>query len=89
MLSSHAGQIGPDPMLDRSILTIVARFPSTFGLRGHAGLFRVSVMDSYWRDETTLALCVQKLSDEGTWNAFTTAGERELAHEIVKLGGEP
>jgi len=66
----------------------IARFPSTFGLRGHPGrLFRIERGACFVSNEV-VQLYVYVL-DGGAWIAFAKCDTRELRGALVRLDENP
>lgn len=71
-----------------SIATIIASFPSEFGLRSFPGkTFRISPSASYRDDNGTAQLYTQVCNADMTWTDFAKSSPYELLREIVKPSG--
>jgi hypothetical protein len=69
---------------EAAITEAVARFPGTFGLRGHKGEFRVSRHASHFAFGGVV-LYTQKLCGDAGWLDFAKGSEAELRREVVSL----
>jgi hypothetical protein len=66
------------------IRNAIARFPSTFGLRGFpGGVFRISPTSSYVSGERVMLYTERK--DNGAWLDFSKGTESELRSEVTSL----
>lgn len=78
----------PGSRRDRRILEAAASTPETFGLRNHAGVFRVSVDSSYVSNAACVErvmLYTQRRLDDGTWCDFAKGTTEELARELTEI----
>ena len=68
---------------DEKIRAAIAKFPTTFGLRGFPGdVFRISPMASYINDSGRLTLYTQrKVGNQ--WLDFAKGSESELRREVI------
>lgn len=76
----HSSMVVSD---DEKIRDAIARFPSTFGMRGHPGdVFRLSPTASYIDDSRRVMLYTQRKVG-GRWVDFAKGTESELRREVT------
>lgn len=68
----------------QAIKDACAQFPGEFGLRGHAGIFRVSESASHFAFGE-VQIYLQGLSQSGRWLDFAKGTVSELQREMVSL----
>jgi len=70
--------------IDARITNAIAKFPATFGLKGHDGTFRISPESSYISTgpfNPYVVLYTQRLRD-GVWQDFAKGTSEELAGQV-------
>ncbi len=70
------------------IMRASRKFPTTFHLRGHDGLFRVGP-GSYVNDDDVVMLYTQRKCEDQVWRDFAKATVEELSGQIVTCVFEP
>lgn len=74
-------RLNPD-MARLAIQEAIAKFPETFGLKGHEGTFQISEDSSYINDHDVIMLYTQRRHEDGLWHDFCKASTEELKREL-------